>query len=76
VNELSTRVIGWMTVMFAMLAFGQVGPARVTRVKARGLVSGLPQAQRVTGNPCRSTRTAVPACSTATNAVAWPLTKP
>ena len=63
-----------------MILFGEklfhCGPTKVIRVKLVGLVSGLPQKQRVTGKPNASTSTAVPACSTDGTAVACPFAKP
>lgn len=43
---------------------------------AAGGSSGLPHAQRARGTPWLSKSTAVPACSTDWNVVAWPLLKP
>jgi hypothetical protein len=76
VNWLITVITGVITVIDVAEKVGHDGPTNLTEVKAAGAVNGLPQKHLVTGKPCRSTSTAVPACRTAANAVTCPSTKP
>jgi hypothetical protein len=76
VNWLTTTVVDWMTVMFVVENVVHRGPVKLMWMNTVGLVSGLPQKQRVTGNPNAFTSTAVPACSTDGTSVACPLAKP
>lgn len=67
---------GWTITTFCGRNADHAGPVNDSVVRAAGGSSGLPHAQRARGTPWLSTSTAVPACSTDWNVVAWPLLNP
>jgi hypothetical protein len=71
-----TTVAGWTTTTFCGLNVDHDAPVYFTDDDVSGGSSGLPHAQRARGTPWASTSTAVPACSTDWNVVAWPLAYP